>query len=160
VNQFSFFSAASCISEFYITIACLPNVVIRSLFFSKLISVSNVTRIPRFLGILLAACTQRYRDSPLAKSPRLLISSRLAKVYRYIFLLGGRACHKLFAFVACAKRIYTRGASAWISIPRARCLKMIGSERRAPGKLLGASRRVPPMEPVGTESDGPSYSPI
>lgn len=43
---------------------------------------------------------------------------------------------------------------------RARCLKMIGSERRAPGKLLGASRRVLPVEPVGTESDGSSYPPV
>lgn len=37
---------------------------------------------------------------------------------------------------------------------------MIGSERRATGKLLGASRRVPPVKPVGTESDGPSYPPV
>lgn len=47
-----------------------------------------------------------------------------------------------------------------ISIPRARRLEMIGGERRAPGKLFGASRRVLPVKPVGTESDGSSYPPV
>jgi len=151
--------------------------LLSALFFSKLIAVSNVTEYwlfswypPRCVYIHIV-CIRRYRDLLFAKPPPPsshyycpLISSWLAKIYRYTFLLGGRAlrgaCHKLFAFIACMKRVCTRGASTWISIPRARCLKMIGSERRASGKLFGASRRISPLELVGAESDGSSYSPV
>lgn len=65
--------------------------------------------------------------------------------------------------LACEQRTYAarmQRRECCISIPRARRLEMIGSERRAPGKLFGASRRVPPVKPVGTESDGPSYPPV
>lgn len=37
---------------------------------------------------------------------------------------------------------------------------MIGSERRTPGKLLGAPGRVSPMELIGAESDRSSYPPV
>lgn len=155
----------------------------------KLTTVFNATRryiafvrsvgiLPRGLIARFARYIRRYDPYPAAtgfpfdrRSLPLYFSARLPRE------TAANECahHKLFA-LAC-ERAPTRARSErarmrtrvnqrmqrcfWhISIPRARRLKMIGSERRTPGKLLGALRRVPPVKPVGTESDGPSHPPV
>lgn len=171
------FSAASCISaELYIFIACLPNKHHYLLFFQQINY--RFQRNWHFPGIFFSLRVWLDRDSPatfntevslplfVIKPPGFLLTHVFIPLYLFYSStvrnsdrpVSNELIINYSLLLRVREKKNTRGAR--ISIPRTRRLKMIGSERRAPGKLLGAPRRVTPMELIGAESDRSSYPPV